>query len=121
MELEGSGEGTTKRRIVIVDCGELDAEGKQINMPAVEEQAPAATGVRSETGVGGGGGGEAENEEEEEGPRIEEVGEEEDDGPVLEDEPTPDAVKDLAAKTKAVVLEQENEDDGEDGPQLEVQ
>lgn len=28
MELEGSGEGNTKRKITVVDCGELDEDGE---------------------------------------------------------------------------------------------
>ena len=38
MELEGSGEGTTSKRITIVDCGELDEAGNRIDAVGVAAQ-----------------------------------------------------------------------------------
>ena len=129
MELEGSGEGITKRKVTIVDCGELDASGKEMKEAAVAamEQAVAEHGLAPKTD----GYVEAmkamavrdaakENEEEDdEQPVIEEV-EEDDDGPVLEEEEVPPKGS-LLAPMPPDVIRQEEENDENDGPMLEVQ
>lgn len=108
MELEGSGEGTTSKRIVIVDCGELDESGARIDAlglaAMVEAEAAAAAAASgapaAAEGQTAGSGGlddiDDDGEEpliedpdddelvlEEDGPRLEEV-EDDDDGPTLE-------------------------------------
>ena len=53
MELEGSGEGTTKRRVAIVDSGELDADG---NVKPVEGAESAGAAVGGDTPAAAPGG-----------------------------------------------------------------
>ena len=116
LELEGSGEGNTKRPIQIVDCGELDADGNVKATAAADGGEAAASVAPSESGAA-----EEEDEEGEDGPLIEEVdGDDDDDGPVLEDEPTaapPATEAPLAGAGKAAAAD----DDDDDGPLLEVQ
>ena len=129
MELEGSGEGITKRKVTIVDCGELDASGKEMKEAAVAamEQAVADHGLAPKTdgyveamkAMAVGDAAKENEEEDDEQPVIEEV-EDDDDGPVLEEEEVPPKGS-LLAPMPPDVIRQEEENDENDGPMLEVQ
>ena len=103
MELEGSGEGTTKRRVVIVECGELDESGAVKSLPSSSGAAAGASGS-SELDAGGDGAAKGGADEADET-------EVDDEGPVLETGPPEQAGGGGG----------ENDDGDDDGPMLEEQ
>ena len=87
MELEGSGEGKTKKRVTIVDCGELDESGARIDAGVAAADAAAAdmaSGGLAAVSLSDSGGLD-DIDDDDDGPRIEEQDEE---ALVLEDGPS---------------------------------
>lgn len=119
MELEGSGEGTTSKRITIVDCGELDEAGNRIDAVGVaaqekEEGQAVAEGSAPApvvTDECSGDLNDIDDDEDREGARLEEPGDDDDDDElVLEDGPTLEEPR-----------QDDEDDDDDDGPTLEAQ
>ena len=128
MELEGSGEGTTTRKIVIVDCGELDEAGNVRPVDGASAGA-VATAPAAELPAGDDdgateaaeGGGDGDDDDDDAGPVIEEVGDgDDDDGLVLEDGPSAPAPA-PASTPAAGAGGGVDDDDDDDGLVLEAQ
>lgn len=108
MSLEGSGEGNTRNKIIIADCGELDAAGNRIDAGgASDSQESHAAAPAAATVPGSNGSPDLDDiDDGEDGPLIEDPDNDEDDALVLEDGPT---------ETSPV------QDEEDDGPVLEAQ
>jgi len=102
MELEGSGEGTTKRKILIDDCGELNSAGQPLEPPPTGQKAAASASDGNDATATADA---LAPSDEDDGPVLEEVDDNGsgDDGPRIEE---------------VHVLD---DDDDDDGPALEVQ